>query len=512
MKRLVTLLLTAGMLLGAASGASAIDFKAKGQWIFGFGGLDASFFETRGQGSGGDTFAAMQRVRLQLEAIASESLSGTVMFEIGDTAWGNFGTGGALGADRPIIELRGAYIDWVVPSTEVKVRMGIQPIAFPSVAGGAAIIDDMTAGIVVSAPINDMFGVTAVWARPYNDNYAGFNQVTDTNGIYQNSGNYLDNIDIFALMLPVTGEGWKVTPWLSYMAVGRNAVYGTPTATGVVPPVGPAWQNNANGALNNYLVDGLLPRWANLANARGARAYADAFFVGLPMAFTFDAINVELDINYGSISGLGDMPGILPNETWSLDRRGWLIKGLFEYKMDWGTPGIFAWYGSGDDGNPENGSEVMPVINPAGNFTSFMGDGELGWSIWGNGLGYDNMLTYAGTWGFGLQIKNLSFMEDLSHIIRVAYWNGTSSPELLEDGVIAGMPGTGNSGSYMYMTTKDHLIEVNVDSTYQIYENLQAVLQLGYIANGFSGGNNRWSAIYDKKDAYKAALIFNYSF
>ena len=36
MKKLMTLALAAGMLLGAATGASAIDFKAKGQWLMGF--------------------------------------------------------------------------------------------------------------------------------------------------------------------------------------------------------------------------------------------------------------------------------------------------------------------------------------------------------------------------------------------------------------------------------------------------------------------------------------------
>lgn len=45
--------------------------------------------------------------------------------------------------------------------------------------------------------------------------------------------------------------------------------------------------------------------------------------------------------------------------------------------MDWGTPGIFGWYASGDDGNVKNGSERMPSIAGAGNFTSFIGDGNL---------------------------------------------------------------------------------------------------------------------------------------
>ena len=36
MKKIATLLLAAGLVFGAATGASAIDFKAKGQWIMSF--------------------------------------------------------------------------------------------------------------------------------------------------------------------------------------------------------------------------------------------------------------------------------------------------------------------------------------------------------------------------------------------------------------------------------------------------------------------------------------------
>ena len=42
MKKLMTLALAAGMLFGAATGASAVDFKAKGQWLMGFGAANTS--------------------------------------------------------------------------------------------------------------------------------------------------------------------------------------------------------------------------------------------------------------------------------------------------------------------------------------------------------------------------------------------------------------------------------------------------------------------------------------
>ncbi len=507
MKKIITLCLTAGMLLGVATGASAIDFKAKGQWIFGFGMVDTQWDEQTGDS---DTFAAQQRVRLQLDAVASEALSGTVAFEIGDQTWGNAGSGGALGADGIRIEVRSAYLDWIVPNTELSFRMGIQPITLPNVAGGSAVLDDMAAGVVASYKINDMASVGFAWVRPYNDNWSN-----DDSNFADNPSNYLDNVDLFALFVPLSGDGWKVTPWVLGGAIGVNAVQSM-----VERAIDSDGANGNNGNAAGYVTSGLVPAYAmsaagalaidrGISPARAARdilndsSYGTAFWAGLPMAFQYDAWNFELDINYGSVSGLGDVNGF------SLDRRGWLVKGLAEYQMDWGTPGLFAWYGSGDDDDLSNGSEMMPYLNPCGNFTSFMGDGnELGYSIWsGNdNLGYDLMLNYSGTWGIGLQITDLSFVEKLTHTIRVAYWGGTNSSEMAD--VIGNAYGGVGAGGF-YLTTDDHLVEINFDSTYEIYENLDAILQVGYIFNGVN--SDTWD-LDEKRDGYRVGLMFNYSF
>ena len=121
MKRICTLLLAAGMLLGVATGASAIDFKAKGQWLVGFAGGENQLLSKTRTGANGskqkydssDKFAAQQRVRLQLDAVASEALSGTVFFEIGNQTWGKAEQGGALGADGTMVKVKRAYIDWL---------------------------------------------------------------------------------------------------------------------------------------------------------------------------------------------------------------------------------------------------------------------------------------------------------------------------------------------------------------------------------------------------------------
>ena len=515
MKKLMTLALAAGMLLGAATGASAIDFKAKGQWLMGFAAGDGSFVshtnqkgESKKAVDHDDAFIAMQRLRLQLVAGASVALSGTVYFEIGDTTWGQNSSGGALGADSTsVVELKNAYIDWMVPNTDLKFRMGIQAIAMPNVAGGSAVLDDDVAGIVASYQFNENVGLTAVWARPFNDNWDGDSSASNrwTPDGYQN---YHDNVDLFALMVPLTFDGVKVTPWAMYGMIGANAWDGIDAGTigkGNYPQYTMRPYPYANGVWGD-----------NIKDINTGKAYGSAFWAGLPISVTaFDPLNIELDINYGYIESMGRYSVMQQNTgDWrrgDTKREGWLVKALVEYKLDWGTPGIFGWYSSGDDGNVKNGSERMPTLSGCGNFMSFMGDANYGW---GDGRLYDKNLTYAGTWGVGLRLHDMSFVEDLKHSFRVAYWGGTNSPAMAkyvstsygwDNGTVEGP----------YLTTNDGLLEFNLVNSYQIYENLEANLELGYIVNMVD--DDTWkrsyrSDSYKKQDAWKAQLIFAYSF
>lgn len=507
MKKILTLMLAAGMLLGAASGAKAIDFKASGEWLVGFGLGDGSLIKDvdNKKHHHNDTFNAGQRVRLQLDAVASESLSGTVFFEIGDQMWGNAESGGALGADGKEVKVKNAYIDWMVPNTDLKLRMGLQAVAMPNVAGGSAIMDGDAAAVVASYQFNDNVGLTALWMRPLNDNYAG--RVYGDREDYQK--NYLDNMDLFALMLPLKFDGVELTPWAMYGMQGKNTRFNE----GEV--------ETADGALSVTL-PGYLPgmNFGPGGLGKTSKAYGSMFWAGLPVAITaFDPLNIEFDINYGYVEAMGRYD-VLKRGTdlvrGNSKREGWLVKALVEYKMDWGTPGIFGWYASGDDGNVKNGSERLPSIAGAGNFTSFMGDGNL---AWGTGYNfYDNNLTYAGTWGVGLQIADVSFVEDLKHTFRVAYWGGTNSPSMVKymgSGVAWDDTTAAQDGPYL--TTNDGLLEFNLVNSWQIYENLEANLELGYIVNMMD--KDTWDKSYiseqrnwSKQDAWKAQLIFAYSF
>lgn len=513
MKKICTLLLCAGMLLGASSAAKAIDFKIKGQWLMGFNVADTHLIHEKRDGNvkgktQEDKFHAAQRVRLQLDAVASESLSGTVYFEIGTQKWGQAASGGALGADgNNVIKLKRAYIDWMAPDSDLKVRMGIQGIALPNVAGGSAIMDTDVAGITANYKINDNVGVTALWARPLNDNYDGYQWDGSTNP-YQ--AGYLDNLDLIGLMVPITLDGAEITPWFMWGMKGKNAMKGINGFEG--------FQNGIDTGDGN-LPYSLYPYpamngWSDVSGT--GKVYGNMFFAGLPFSITaLDPWNIEIDLNYGYSEEMGRF---WTAKVWDHDvkhgstkREGWLIKGLVEYKMDWGVPGVFAWYASGDDDNVKNGSERMPSIVPMGTFTSFLGDGNMGW------IDQDYAVDYSGTWGAGLQLRDMSFIEDLSHTFRAVYWGGTNSPGMVKymDSASAWNDGWGSATS-PYLTTEDGLVELNLVNSYQMYENLEINLELDYVFNCVD--NSTWNkagarnSSFDKQDAWKAQVVFAYSF
>lgn len=154
MKKIWCLLLAAAMVTGAAQASHAVDFKAKGVWLASFQyGQNGNF--TNGGHTGydpsEDEFEARSRVRLVIDAVADENLSGQVYFEIGKSIWGkadNPQGGMALGADASIVKLKRAFIDWRVPNTDLKLRMGIQGIGLPYMAmGGPTVFQSDVAAI-----------------------------------------------------------------------------------------------------------------------------------------------------------------------------------------------------------------------------------------------------------------------------------------------------------------------------------------------------------------------------
>lgn len=484
MKRITALVLTVAFVLSTAavSFADGIDVKVKGQWDFAFGwAVNNNFTDTgnRKANRSNDDFIARHRIRTQVNFIASESLQGVLMFEMGTYNWGRKSNGAALDADGVNIETKRAYLDWVIPNTEIAVRMGIQGIKLPSTPMGSPMWDADVAGILVSSPITDWLSVTGFWVRPfdayYNDSEAGWGDRSLD-----------DEVDVFGLLLPMSGDGWAFTPWGMYGFVG--------TASGMY----------------DYLFFG---DYENSVTAENS--HTKAWWAGAHLEISIlDPLIFNLEGIYGRLNR-ADLTGLLPAGSPNVGTKGWFIGATLDYKLDWATPGIFAWYASGDkESDVEDGwLGRLPALGAdGGSFypTSFGFAGSFC-----TGIATDGQISNTGTghWGVGIQLADFSFIEDLKHTIRVAYYRGTNDEDIIKGG------GNVNRGFFrfgahdpLYLTKKDSVWEVNFDHQYKIYENLTMGVELGWLR--LDSDLDVWGHRGNREDsdAWKAQVMVKYTF
>ena len=338
-------------------------------------------------------------------------------------------------------------------------------------------------------------GLTAFWARPYNDNNGYKSSDAGTKW-----DNYMDNMDMFAVLLPLSFDGVKVTPWVMYAAMGPGM-----------------FENDF--AKHDEIVKGLGRAQKGLVSGFTGfdknDTYGNAFWAGVTGEVTmWDPFRIAWDVNYGSAS----------YEDEKMNREGWLASLLLEYKLDWGTPGLYGWYGSGDDSNPRNGSERMPVVSANGNndFSNFAFNGNPY-------IAREGILgsTMVGTWGIGARLKDMSFLEDLKHTLRVNFMGGTNAPKMakyvgqdLGKRGVYDVNGRANAYDPMYLTTDDYALEIGLTNTYKMYDNFTVMLDAAYVALWLDDSRSTWGKNPGRSalggdgvyDAWNVNLSFVYSF
>ena len=343
--------------------------------------------------------------------------------------------------------------------------------------------------------------LTAFWARPYNDNYVG-----DADG-YQK--NFMDNMDMAGLMVPLTFDGVKLTPWGMFASIGSNTFRKNDNYVG----------NKIDGVNGGYALSGLFPLRADLLSHREKlNAYGTAWWGGLSGEITkWDPFRIAWDFSYGNVT----------YDDGSLNRSGWLAGLLLEYNLDWTKLGLFGWYSSGDDDNVGNGSERLPTISNDYGPCSFSGT-FMGPDI--NGLERDRVIgnNLVGTWGVGFRLKDMSFLEDLKHTFHISLLGGTNDPGILKKIPRAHRPMDGSQQSRRHhqrsaaRTCTSPRVTMPWSSACstntKIYDNLQVNLEASYIAlwldksddvwgQSLTGGDHR-----DIRDAWNVSVLFIYSF
>jgi hypothetical protein len=419
MKKCAALLLAVCITMSVAVQASAIEVQVGGRMDYVFGlNKNTNFTDTESQ----DTIRARQRSRLAVQFIASENLRGVIQFQIGTLDWGSAGAG--LDTTSSSALTRRAYLDWSIPDSTINLKVGLQEVALPSAVAGNPAFASNVAGIVASVQPTDPFTLTGFWARPFNRSTADLHTKTKT--------------DVFGLIADVNLENVRIAPWGLVALIGGNSI---PTTTS-----GAGWDYDSTFTPN--INDSSI--MYNVGIAVSAQ-------VTPQLAINFDAMYGKLTSDKG-VDNNGQEEG-----------DGWFVTLGVDYKLDFGTPGIILWYGSGNEDNDKDFGQ-MPVLGVDGGFIplrlSFLGSYTCGTDtlIGANGNG---------SAGVVLQIKDMSFVEKLSHTLRFGYIVGTNEKRSNN--------GHPNFNQIIALNEEDYAFEVDFDSIYEVNKNLDLVLELGWI-------------------------------
>ena len=481
MKKLITLLVAGCMVLGSLGTAAAVDVKVSGQWQWHYGYYSHnSLMSADETGSHQDRLRFRQRLRVQTRFIASETLSGMLNFEIGDLNWGNNSNtgasggrqGGGLDADGYEIKVKWAFLDWTLPGTQVKTRMGVQALSFPAVVAGNPVFDADVAGISVSSQLTPELGLNFFYARPYDSGWGS------------ESANLYDEMDVFGVMVPIKTSAVRMTPWAAAALIGKDSYY---YGNKNVSAANRNKIRNTASAPGGYYVGG---RWVDSSNmdSQGYAWWAGTTFQ-LPI---LDPFFVNLDAMIGGLE-TGD-------SNYDVDY-GYFVAAKIGYKFSWGTPAFLGWYSSGDKDRDER--RIIPGFAEVGGFTmtryGFSGTSRRSFDDALGTIGF-------GMWGAGFEVANISFVDKLKHTIRAVYMGGTN------DGQSLWGSGAGNKADWTpgdALVTSDHAYEINLLNDYQVSKNLAIALDLAYLKVEL--GEQR-SNKDDTKGSFAAMVNLQYSF
>lgn len=513
MKRIFSMLMAAGLMLGSAVSASAVDFRAAGNFEFGFEYARNLYNIRWGHvpDSGEDSFEAMQRFTFRLDAIANEKLRGVYVGRAGDDIfWGNQDTGigrnsgGGIGSQGVNLNTREAYIDWK-PTGQSNIRMGMQGVVLPNAVAGSPVMDTRVAGVTATYAFTNEVAASLFWYRPS----------SSTNGVITNSENRFSKWDMFGLVLPLTFDGVSVTPWGLYSQMGRNATnLDMFAAPGNI--AGPYYLGN--------------DKWADPRAGQKIRPW----WVGLAAEISLlDPLIFKMDAIYSGAKGSGNWSRVSPHDHWTsafnnsfendYSSRGWLLIAKLQYKLDSMTPGLIGWYGSGD--KIENGKRKLRrlnIIEPSFQATSFGFDGSYSLTKRSCNIG----VSPEGTWAVGLLAEEIHFLENIEHNVRLLYYRGTNAYSKnrnyggngLVDSAVGFEYGAKNGQSLkpgncgLYLTRKDWAMEVNVDTVYTIMDHLNVAVELGYMYVDVKNASQYYPDNSFARNAYKLGMYFVYDF
>jgi hypothetical protein len=432
-----------------------------------------------------DTATIWERFRLQTDFVANDNLKFRLAIRVDDSAGKSAWGSGTFTVDNPAVclEVYNAYLDFKWPNTELHFTVGYQNFDLPFSAdwmGANPVMGGTTvAGAVVEIPVADAFKIVTGAMRLLDSDKSGFAPKTTQ---------VVPDLDGYFLSLPITLDGFKATPWGMVAVAGRNADY---AGTGV----GDSPNSNESLATNLFSAASAVTP-SPFRNSRNVY-----WWVGTTVAVTaLDPFKFYGDIMYGA-GNEGDH---------GYDKRsGMFFDVAAEYAgFDIVNIQTTFWYSPGEDSSMSNGSERMPsVVDYWGPTNSFLFNSgqELNFGFMG--------VNPVGSWGLVAGLDKISFIKDLTNRLVFSFAQGTNSPTALRNANL--LAGTGN---YVQigrdLTTKEHVLAVNLDTHYDLNEHLAVIVETGWSHGDFqtSVWGHRFTNQTRDGDAWKVGFGLAYKF
>ncbi|WP_432734585.1 outer membrane homotrimeric porin [Maridesulfovibrio sp. FT414] len=431
MKKMVILAILAAMVLGMAGTASAVDLEAKGQFQFQANIMDNSdFLGADNNGNQEDDLNFYFRARTQFRFVANENLMSELYVEY-KTRVGASDSDLSSGSSDRNLGIKRMFLQYRFPGTEVLTTAGIFSINLPGAAANNMVLADLDAGaMVVETPITDEVGVAVGYIRAYDKN------ATDNAHTTSTAMNAKDEIDLFYAAVPLTFDGVEATPYFMYGLIGKDTFSEVSSMAGMTGPMATAF------------TDDVTAWWGGTS-----------FTMNM-----FDPIVLNADFVYGAIDA---------DENRN-DRAGWGMDASLAYTgLGFVTPKLLFAYTSGEDDDTDNGSERLAVVNKDWAFGTYYFGGS---ALTSTDLESNQQF---GFWTIGLSFEDISFVDKLTHDIHILYIKGTNDADLIKNAAAGSL--TNISADGMFLTDKDQAFEIDFNTNYQIYDELAAIIEFGYI-------------------------------
>jgi hypothetical protein len=424
-----------------------------------------------------ESFQIWERFRVRTDFIANEAVKFRLSLKVEDT-WGH-GTYTAANPTTAVVPYQ-AFLQFRVPGCQATATAGLQRVEMPqsNLFYSSPVSGDNMAALVVKSPLIDKT-LSVV---------AGFGRLIDTDRTYDNTTTQkADELDAYFLTLPITLEGFKVTPWGAVAVAGRDANYFTNKSS----QYGSSFYADNLTSAGTYVSPKL---WSNAQNAfwwAGGAFEVDAL----------DPVKFYADVIYGAGA---------QSDRKKSRREGWFLDAGAEYTgWDLLTPQVFAWWSTGEDKSTLNGSERMPIIR----------------SNWGPGSSFlfdDNQqlvkdsnvgMSPVGGWGLGASLNNMSFIERMSSRLSFTYVGGTNSARAIRT-----LNTYMGSNPYFQMgrdlAIGEYVLGANLDTKYMIMQNLAAIVETGWAHGEFKQSIWGHSLVSQARDGdtWKVSFGLSYKF